>query len=419
MTARATPESAVCFTCDVPLAADALFCGACGAPAPQLPPGHAVASSPGVPSPARPAPVATRRSVAAASGRGDAEPGAGLRPAGLGVLTVSPGEVAPVGARIGALAIDQVLVCAIGAVVLSAAGLIGAGDGAVHAPLVAGAAMAVAVMAQWAAEARTGITVGNLLVGIRTVASSTGQPAGLGRVMLRAVVQGLGSVVPLVGVYVVAGSGAWDASPTQRGWHDKAAGTMVLRRDAAGRERTLTVPTPSAAGLAAPGQAPTPAPDSLLPAPSLPPGPAPVSVPAVPASAAAREPARESASGARPPSGSSPITLATQIWLVFDTGESLAVAGDGAVGRQPRGADGGALTHAVAIDDPSRSISKLHLVFGPEPGGLWVVDRGSTNGTVIVSPDGVMRALPAGVRAHVAPGWVVRFGERAFRVEAR
>jgi len=419
MTARATPESAVCFTCDVPLAPDALFCGACGAPAPQLPPGHAVASSPGVPSPALPAPVATRRSVAASSSR-SAAPGAGQRSAGPGVLTVSPGEVAPVGARIGALAIDQVLVCAIGAVVLAAAGLIGAGDGAVPAPLIAGAAMAVAVMAQWAAEARTGLTVGNLLVGIRTVASSTGLPAGLGRVVLRAVVQGLGSVVPVVGVYVVAGSGAWDASPTQRGWHDKAAGTMVLRRDAAGPERTLTAPTPSVARPAAPRQAPTTATDAVQPAlaPDSEPA-APDSVPAAPASAPGREPARESASGPRPPSGSSPITLATQIWLVFDTGESLAVAGDGAVGRQPRGADGGALAHAVAIDDPSRSISKLHLVFGPEPGGLWVVDRGSTNGTVIVSPDGVMRALPAGVRAHVAPGWVVRFGERAFRVEAR
>ncbi|MCC2316843.1 RDD family protein [Cellulomonas chengniuliangii] len=413
MTARATPESVACFTCDVPLAPDALFCGACGAPAPRLPPGHAVASSPDVPSPALPVPalptpVATRRSVAAASGTGAAASGAGQRSAGPRVLTVSPREVAPVGARIGALAIDQVLVCAIGAVAFAAAGLIGAGDGAVPAPIAAGAAMAVAVMAQWAAEARTGLTVGNLLVGIRTVASSTGLPAGLGRVILRAVVQGLGSVVPLVGVYVVAGSGAWDASPTQRGWHDKAAGTMVLRRDPVGRERTLTAPTPSAARPAASGQEPTPAPDALPSAPVSPPAPA-------PASAAARE----DASGPRPPSGSSPVTLATQIWLVFDTGESIAVSGDGAVGRHPHGADGGSLAHAMAIDDPSRSISKLHLVFGPEPGGLWVVDRGSTNGTVIVSPDGVMRALPAGVRAHVAPGWVVRFGERAFRVEAR
>ena len=57
----------------------------------------------------------------------------------------------------------------------------------------------------------------------------------------------------------------------------------------------------------------------------------------------------------------------------------------------------------VAIDDPDRSISKVHLAFGPEPGGrrLWVMDRGSTNGTVLVGPDGASVALPPGTRAVV------------------
>ncbi|MFI2754402.1 RDD family protein [Cellulomonas sp. P22] len=398
MTARATHPSAVCLTCDVPLAPDALFCGACGSPAPALPPAHAVAPppAPSPPAPSLPAPVATRRSVGASSG----------------TLTVSPGEVAPVGARLGALVLDQVVVVAVGAVVLAATDLLAPSSGAALAPLVAGAVMACVAVAQWVAEARTGLTIGNLLLGTRTVASATGRPAGLGRVLLRTVVQGLGSVVPVVGTYVVAGSGAWDASPAQRGWHDKAAGTMVLRRDASGREQTvLTAPTPSADRYAAP-------------APALAAVPAPASVPAAvpaPAAVSAPVPAPEPAPAPWPVSRSEPsrMPVATQVWLVFDTGESLAVVGDGAVGRHPQGAIDGAVAHAVAIDDPSRSISKLHLVFGPEPGGVWVMDRGSTNGTVVVAPDGEMRALPAGARAHVAPGWVVRFGERAFRVEAR
>lgn len=418
MTARATHPSGVCLTCDVPLAPDALFCGACGSPAPALPPAHAVAAPPGPPTsvlptsapptsaPSLPAPVATRRSVAAASGGAPVVPGAGQRFASSGTVTVAPGEVAPVGARIGALVIDQVLVGAVGAVVLAATDLLTPSSGAGLAPIVACAAMACVVVAQWVAEARTGLTVGNLLLGTRTVASATGRPAGLGRVLLRNVVQGLGSVVPLVGTYVVAGSGAWDASPAQRGWHDKAAGTMVLRRDASGREQpVLTAPTSRAEGYAVP----PPPPRSAPPAPAAP----------TPAPAPASAPWPVSPSSPASPSGPSRKPVATQIWLEFDTGESLAVVGDGAVGRRPQGAVDGAVAHAVAIDDPSRSISKLHLVFGPEPGGLWVMDRGSTNGTVVVTPDGVMRALPAGVRAHVAPGWVVRFGERTFRVEAR
>jgi hypothetical protein len=48
-----------------------------------------------------------------------------------------------------------------------------------------------------------------------------------------------------------------------------------------------------------------------------------------------------------------------------------------------------------------------------------VVDRGSTNGTVLVRPDGSQVALPAGARATVGAGWSVRFGERTARVEAR
>jgi hypothetical protein len=78
------------------------------------------------------------------------------------------------------------------------------------------------------------------------------------------------------------------------------------------------------------------------------------------------------------------------------------------------------VAHLVPIDDPDRSVSKAHLAFGPEGADrLWVVDRGSTNGTVLVRPDGSQVALPAGARATVGAGWSVRFGERTARVEAR
>ena len=69
----------------------------------------------------------------------------------------------------------------------------------------------------------------------------------------------------------------------------------------------------------------------------------------------------------------------TGLRLLFDTGEQIDVTGDGLVGRNP-GPEPSA-DHVVAIDDPERSISKVHLAFGLEADGrLWVMDRGSTNG---------------------------------------
>ncbi|MEZ0449971.1 FHA domain-containing protein, partial [Cellulomonas sp. ICMP 17802] len=117
------------------------------------------------------------------------------------------------------------------------------------------------------------------------------------------------------------------------------------------------------------------------------------------------------------PASAPPAPVALR--LAFDTGERVDVTGDGLVGRSPAGEDG--TVHVVPVDDPARSISKTHLAFGPDGAGgrLWVVDRGSTNGTVLVAPDGTVSALPAGTRATVAAGWTIRFGERSAVVERR
>lgn len=321
-----------------------------------------------------------------------------------GVIAVPPDHVAAVGPRVVALLVDQLTAgaVALGGLV-AASGALGPQSGlAALAPaLIAVALGGVVALAQWIAEARTGTTLGNLLLGIRTVSSATGLPAGVGRVLLRNVVVGAGGLVLGVGAYVVAGSGAWDRGPVQRGWHDKAAGTLVLRRSpSAPVTRRGTAAAPAVFVRSA----------HVTP------------VTRQPAHAGPVEPLQAHAvSPAQQPAAATPSArhAAVEVRLVFDTGEQVDVVGDGAVGRRPADAHAAPLAHAVAIDDPSRSISKLHLVFGPEPSGLWLIDRGSTNGTVLMSPDGSLSALPAGARAHIGPGWSVRFGERSFRVEAR
>lgn len=342
-----------------------------------------------------------------------------------------PDQVAAIGPRVVALLVDQLAAgsVALGGLVLAGA-VMGPQEGlaAVAPALVALALGGVVALAQWIAEARTGMTLGNLLLGIRTVSSDTGLPAGVGRVLLRNVVVGLGGLVFGVGAYVVAGSGAWDRGPAQRGWHDQAAGTLVLRRSTSApvtRRGTAAAPAvfvrPAAAHASAGPASDRPSP-SPVPVSAAGPGPAPLSArgpgPALASafdSAPGFDPAP--APGFDPAVLPAPSTVAVR--LVFDTGERVDVVGDGAVGRGPADAHTAPLAHAVAIDDPSRSISKLHLVFGPEPSGLWLIDRGSTNGTVLMAPGGSLSALPAGARAHIGPGWSVRFGERSFRVEAR
>jgi len=117
-----------------------------------------------------------------------------------------------------------------------------------------------------------------------------------------------------------------------------------------------------------------------------------------------------------PRRAAAPATHALGVRLVFDTGERVDVVGDGLVGRSPAAEDG--VEHVVAIDDPERSISKVHLAFGPTPdGGLWVTDRGSTNGTVLVAPGGSGVVLPPRARVGAPVGSTIRFGQRSVRVE--
>ncbi|MCC2312592.1 FHA domain-containing protein [Cellulomonas sp. zg-B12] len=76
------------------------------------------------------------------------------------------------------------------------------------------------------------------------------------------------------------------------------------------------------------------------------------------------------------------------------------------------------------LNDAARSLSRVHAEFGPqaatadEDSAIWVADRGSTNGTVVIDPAGTARVLPPGTRALVGAGWTVRLGDREARVES-
>jgi hypothetical protein len=102
--------------------------------------------------------------------------------------------------------------------------------------------------------------------------------------------------------------------------------------------------------------------------------------------------------------------------LSFSTGERVVVVGAGLLGRRPFVQPGERFDQLVSIADHERSVSKTHLEFGVETGDLWVCDRYSANGTVIIPPSGAPHRCEPGRRYRVPRGGRVEIGDHWFDV---
>ncbi|WP_164918827.1 FHA domain-containing protein [Actinomyces oricola] len=103
--------------------------------------------------------------------------------------------------------------------------------------------------------------------------------------------------------------------------------------------------------------------------------------------------------------------------LLLDTGQVVPLEGAVLLGRDPVGVGPWAGSTPVPVVDPERSISKTHLVIRLEETRALVQDLGSTNGTIVVAPDGSMTHATPGAAVDAAVGSTVRFGERSLTVE--
>ena len=104
-------------------------------------------------------------------------------------------------------------------------------------------------------------------------------------------------------------------------------------------------------------------------------------------------------------------------WRVtFDNGETFVVEGLALVGRRPEPRPGEQVHHLVPLASGDMSVSKTQAQFGPAAdGALVVMDRGSTNGSMVVR-QGVTRPLAPGKPATVMEGDIVSFGDRQMSV---
>lgn len=288
-----------------------------------------------------------------------------------------------------------------------------------------------------------GTSPGKALVGLRVVEASSGAPLGVGRALLRSLILGMAALPTFgLGVATLAWTAVMDRGGQRRGWHDHVSHSVVVDVrpapvvDEVVEERPRQIVNLTAMRLVPAPAAPPPSTPPRAPRPSAPPGPRPAAAPSqqLPAPAPTSQPVPPPPPSPRPVAPP-PVPEATRVpklghplvpappppprWRVtFDTGETFVVTGLALVGRRPEARAGETVSHLVPLRSSDMSLSKTHAQFQVTPAGaLVVMDRGSTNGSVVIR-QGVSKALTAGRPTTLLAGDTVRFGDRQMTVES-
>lgn len=276
-----------------------------------------------------------------------------------------------------------------------------------------------------------GTSPGRALMGLKVVHPDAGTPIGVGPALARSLVLALATLPTFgFGAASLAWTAVMDPGGRRRGWHDKLAGSVVVdvRPEPARPVQDAPAPRPIV-NLTAMRLVPVATPERATPAPVGPradpvmaPAPvaptAPISPPdpgviVRPPAGVRREP---EARTARPPTSTGPRAASAARWrLTLDTGESFVVEGLVLVGRKPEPRGGEEVRHVVPLRSADLSVSKTHAQLQVVDGSLVVMDRGSTNGSLLIR-QGVSRDLPGGKPATLLDGDRVLVGDRELSV---
>jgi uncharacterized RDD family membrane protein YckC len=277
-----------------------------------------------------------------------------------------------------------------------------------------------------------GVSAGKAALGLRVLDVDDARPVGVPRALLRTLVLGVATLPTFgFGAAALAWTAVADPSGRRRGWHDLRARSRVVdvRPPEAPEVEPADEPRPvvnlTAMRLVPPSATP-PARPPALPQPHDPEAPTPVSPrqglgwPLVGATPDGQGPRPTTPPPAPPaPAAAPPGRRVRQVarWRVtFDTGEELAVEGLVLVGRRPEPRAGEPVGTLLALSSSDMSLSKTHAQFQVVPdGALVVMDRGSTNGSVLIR-GGLFKKLEGGRPATLKHGDRVRFGDREMTV---
>jgi hypothetical protein len=208
---------------------------------------------------------------------------------------------------------------------------------------------------------------------------------------------------------------AWNAPADLEPLPTPSVAALIAPPPTAAGSRPAAPEQPSVSRFAPPGAAPGP----LLPATPPPPvddapdvEPAIASPDAGPAPAPLPDPWDEDDDGETIVVDRGPIAR----WeLVLDDGPSYPLAAASVVlGRRPAGAD--AATQYLAVHDTTRTLSKIHARLDLQDDDWRIIDLRSTNGVLVLDPDGSEHALDAG-SAVLLGGRPFLLGRVAMRVQ--
>jgi uncharacterized RDD family membrane protein YckC len=339
--------------------------------------------------------------------------------------------VGPLGRRLVAHLLDGVVPAVLVAVVA------GTGERGFQAVDVAALVLLVVwALVVWWMFATRAAGPGMRLMKLQLVGFSDGRPVGWGRFFLRALVLGLLSATGLGLLLMLF---FLLRHPRYQGWHDLAADSVVIKERAlaprSARSRAGSVPAPTAASgahPAAPGPVAAPAGSpgvdpvaGALPGVAMPMAPSGVEVglapvaPGVVAAGPVPAAAEPDGPGERtqriaPPVPRAPAAAPRPVrrWTaVLDDGREVAVRGLVLLGRNPQPRPGEETAELVKLADETRTVSKSHLALDLDDEGLFVVDRGSTNGSTVTTTDGVTTPCAPEQPVHVSEGSVVSMGD--------
>ncbi|MDJ0464040.1 RDD family protein [Streptomyces sp. H27-C3] len=88
----------------------------------------------------------------------------------------------------------------------------------------------ITLLYEWLMIAFVGATLGKMVLGLKVVKENTGQVPGIGGGFIRWILPMVGALLCGIGQILVYLSPFFDNSGKLQGWHDRAAGTLVIKK---------------------------------------------------------------------------------------------------------------------------------------------------------------------------------------------
>ena len=310
-------------------------------------------------------------------------------------------EVGPLGARFVAYVIDSVVPAICGVVLgFLAPGTTG-GSRVVLSTVLSIVSLAWAVLVL-VLIARRAASPGMRLTKLQVVGFYDGRPIGVLRAFLRGLVfwalsiTGIGLLIMLVLMLF---------HPRHQGWHDRIAEAVMIKA------RTLAPPAPP----------PTGQPAAVSPGPQYGPPPnAPQQYTPQPYTPQPYSPTVRADQGGATAADATAVHVAAKApgWrAVLDDGRAIEVDGLVLLGRNPQPQPGEEDAQLIKIADETRTVSKSHLAIGVDAAGIYVVDRGSTNGSTVTDPGGSSNRCRVSEPVYVGADTIVSIGDHWLRIE--